>query len=340
MIHLFPDISNNEPVIDGLAAKQQGMSAIAFKASEGQHFVDDKAAGNCDQARRNGLPVMAYHFMDSGDGAAQAAHFIACVDRACGGLAGVALNIDREGGGPADVDAFVREVRTLAPHNTFSAYSAKWANDQFGQAGMLATLPLWWSNYVGGAGDPHALLAKVTPGWFEPFGGFGTYASRQFTDSASIGGIGACDCSVCFDDASFTALFGGSAPAPNLPPTRPKEHDMFTTSAQVPALNAPEPELSLPIPPVGGGQWGWGKGGIRVVATEQPVALRVFCQGPQGWYGCPNTHDGLVTVPVGQAWGADLLAGCDGITVRRTDPASTPAAAPCGVSVMVLGPAG
>ncbi|MDQ2729269.1 MAG: hypothetical protein M3Y91_15735 [Actinomycetota bacterium] len=210
--YLFPDVSNNEPVIDGLAAKQQGMSAIAFKASEGSGFVDRLAAANHDQAVRNGLPFMPYHFMAAGNGAAQAQHFIQCVHDACGAVDSIPLNLDREGGEAADVDAFIREVRVLAPRNPLCGYSAGWADSQFGTSGELARLPLWWSNYVNGAGDPHQLLAQVTPGWFQPFGGFTRYAARQYSSSANVGGINGCDISVCFDDASFAAIFGGSTP--------------------------------------------------------------------------------------------------------------------------------
>ena len=69
---------------------------------------------------------------------------------------------------------------------------------------MATKYPLVWPNYVppnppAPAEDPHKIVDGVTPGFFEAFGGWTSYAARQFTDNACAGGFAAVDFNVCFD---------------------------------------------------------------------------------------------------------------------------------------------
>jgi len=192
------------------------MSAIAAKASQGVHFEDAFLRSNYEAATAAGLPFMAYHFGEGGDGRAQAGHFLAVVDSVIG-LNNCTLMLDREPDRTRGVLSgdettnFIRHVQE-STDRPLAVYEAKWVTDQAGTSAGAAALPLIWPNYVDATeeppgGDAHELLKRVTPNWFEPFAGHTSYAARQYSSKAGIGGLSPCDVNVCFDDALFAQLF-------------------------------------------------------------------------------------------------------------------------------------
>lgn len=246
-VYLWPDVSNvNGHPIDGALAKAQGMSAVTAKATEGLGFKDSLLAANHAQAKAAGLPFMAYHYPHTGNGAGQADFFVAYVAEQCGGLEGIALMIDREDCDAATADAFIVRLRQIAPHNALSGYEAQWVTDRFGQSAQMDSLPLLWSDYVSGSGTPFQRLANVTPNWMIPFAGHTSYAARQFTDTASVGGISPCDVNVCYDTALFERLFGLTpvvVPAPISKPASPVAKPVVIIPA--PAVPAPTKESDM-----------------------------------------------------------------------------------------------
>lgn len=100
-----------------------GLDFVFVKATEGTAYVNPKMGRQAATARAAGLPLGFYHFLRSGNVAAQAAYF---VDR-CASLQGDMLVCDWETSGTdrpsnADKDAFLREVKRLRPGHRVGLY--------------------------------------------------------------------------------------------------------------------------------------------------------------------------------------------------------------------------
>ena len=169
---------------------------------------------NYIQAKRAGLDFIAYHYLDTSDGGSQARFFAEVVESACGTLE-MGLMVDWErvsypNGpivGPGTVDAFLEALAQLAPRAAISVYTAAWVVQTVGPSALASRYPLVWPNYVNGTGDPGRIQRNVTPGEFTPFGGWTSYAARQFTDNAAAGRLSPVDFNVCFDDDAYARLF-------------------------------------------------------------------------------------------------------------------------------------
>ena len=214
---MWPDCSNtNGQPANGAALRAMGCTTLAAKASQGSSFTDGLLGLNYAQAKANGLDFIAYHFLDGSGGAAQAQHFAAVVQAACGTLdVGLMIDWEKCNGvfpGPATVDSFLAQLAQLAPKAAISVYTAAWVIEGAGGPSQLASkYPLVWPNYVppnppAPAEDPRQILNGVTPGFFEAFGGWTSYAARQFTDNALAGGFKAVDYNVCFDEDAYSRL--------------------------------------------------------------------------------------------------------------------------------------
>ena len=239
---MWADCSNTQGhAADGAALREMGCTALAAKASQGADFTDQLLGENYSQAKAAGLDFIAYHFLDTSDGAAQAQHFVDAVQAACGTLEiGLMADWEKLNGAfpsPATVDAFLGRLAELAPQAAISVYTAAWViSGAGGQSSEATNYPLVWSNYVppnppAPAMDPRTILKDVTPGLFEAFGGWTAYVARQFTDNAVAGGFGVVDFNVCFDDEAYERLFGTSHGAPKPPPTPPPAKPASVTDA-------------------------------------------------------------------------------------------------------------
>ena len=151
---MWADCSNTQGhAADGAALREMGCTALAAKASQGSNFTDALLRANYSQAKAAGLDFIAYHFLDTSDGAAQAQHFVDAVQAACGTLeVGLMADWEKLNGAfpsPATVDAFLRRLAELAPKAAISVYTAAWViSGAGGQSSEATKYPLVWSNYV------------------------------------------------------------------------------------------------------------------------------------------------------------------------------------------------
>ena len=84
---MWPDCSNtNDRPVNGAALTAMGCTTLTAKASQGSGFTDGLLGANYAQAKANALDFIAYHFLDTSDGAVQAEHFANVVESACGRL--------------------------------------------------------------------------------------------------------------------------------------------------------------------------------------------------------------------------------------------------------------
>lgn len=130
---LLLDVSNNNSEPNWKQIRQQGISAVYLKASEGTGFVDRTFAERRNAARAAGLHVGAYHFArpDESDAKAQAKLFAEVVGKI--GTSDLRPVLDFETSStkhsPAQLDAWAREFNTetkklLKVMPIFYSYSA------------------------------------------------------------------------------------------------------------------------------------------------------------------------------------------------------------------------
>ncbi len=109
-----------------------GVRWAIFKATQGTGFVDPSFAANRRKAEKRGILVGAYHFLQRGNGKAQADHFLRTV-RATGATRDIPLIVDVERvptPTPADdpdwrtVRDFLRRIRQKAPRSERWVYSS------------------------------------------------------------------------------------------------------------------------------------------------------------------------------------------------------------------------
>lgn len=196
------DISNNNPGANMAQAKAQGVSFCVGKCSQGWAggpggWMDWTWVDVVTRARAAGILPGGYHWGLKGNGAAQAQQFVASLKRA-GGPKGFLCGLDIERNDwdqtlnidPATVDAFLAEWDALTNRQPLLLYGAPWYHDDYMHAGARwPTRPLWVAQYTSVSAAPIAAQAvTVTPGFMTPFGGWTSYAIRQFTDNAQVGG--------------------------------------------------------------------------------------------------------------------------------------------------------
>ena len=174
---IWADCSNtNGHAADGAALRAIGCTALAAKATQGTTFTDELLGANYAQAKAAGLDFIAYHFLDTSDGAAQAEFFTRAVQAACGTLElGLMADWEKLGNAfpsPATVDSFLERLAQLAPKAAISVYTAAWVIEGAGGPSAVATrYPLVWLSYVppnppDDPVDPRQILSAVTPGYF------------------------------------------------------------------------------------------------------------------------------------------------------------------------------
>jgi hypothetical protein len=168
----FPDISSYEA---GLTI-QPGTVAVIAKATEGTNYRDAQYANFKSQAARVGAVFSAYHFLRTGNGAAQADYCHAMV-----GDTPVMLDVETEGSSKptvADCLAFITRMHALGGR-VWGAYFPRWYWEQVG--GNLGSLgvAIVASGYPGRYSDTDA-------NW-KPYGG-ATPLIWQYTNAQAYGG--------------------------------------------------------------------------------------------------------------------------------------------------------
>lgn len=210
MVLLGIDIYNGTPPLDWPQARRQGVQFVIAKASQGW---PDGPGGWHDwtwpdivtHAKAAGIIPGGYHWALKGHGAAQAQHFVQSLKRA-GGPHGFLCAVDIERNDwdqslnvdPQTIDDFLTEWDRLTSKQPILLYGASWYHDGYLHAGARwPHRPLWWAGYTDVAGPIEHCGGAVTPGWMQPFGGWTSYTIRQFTSSATVGGVNV-DGNVCY----------------------------------------------------------------------------------------------------------------------------------------------
>lgn len=188
----FADTSHYQASVDLAAYKAAGHDRIVFKATEGATGTDPVFADRWRLAGQLGLARGAYHFGRSGDGAVEWRHFSGVV-KAAGLTAADLLILDSEDPGNeryarTHAAAFCHAA-TADGHPVGAVYSGAW----YATPARLTpdVLPagwrqLWISDYSGTTDNVIGLPA----GWARA-----QVIARQYTDRATLPGIGACDAS-------------------------------------------------------------------------------------------------------------------------------------------------
>lgn len=174
------DLSHFNAGPDFLRAKRAGLCAVVHKASQGIAFCDPLYAERRHAAESAGLLWGAYHFGTNDDGAAQADFFLKAAQGALPVLdfeenpAGESMTVDQ-------ARAFVQRIESVTGIRP-GIYGGDYLREQLGVSAdpVLGTCWLWWSQYDAQASIP---------------GNWKAWTLWQYTDSAAIEGIGACDCS-------------------------------------------------------------------------------------------------------------------------------------------------
>jgi hypothetical protein len=150
------DVSHHNGAIDWPAVAAGGIALAFIKATQGERFVDPAYARNRAAAAAAGVLAVPYHFVDGGDPAAQAAHFLAVT--ALG--AGEAAMVDWESAAPAAlVVAFGGAIAATSGRDplVYYGYAQLPAADP-----TLSRWPLMLPAYPRAAarGDYHGLVAR------------------------------------------------------------------------------------------------------------------------------------------------------------------------------------
>ena len=178
------DVSHHQGTIDWTRVAAAGHDFAICKVSQGLGFADGRWRANLAGLRRTLLVGGGYHFLERGDGAAQARRFRSLL----GDPAGLLAALDAETPGAkadpayADVNAFCGEWYRITRGHPLLVYTGRW----------------WW---VGHLGDPPK--PPLTAGlWnsqyndkpFDPYGGWAAETIRQYTSAGQVPGVaGACD---------------------------------------------------------------------------------------------------------------------------------------------------
>jgi len=178
------DVSHHQGTIDWTRVAAAGHDFSICKVSQGLGFTDDRWRANLAGLRRTLLIGGGYHFLERGDGAAQARRFRSLL----GDPAGLLVALDAETPGAkadptyADVNAFCGEWYRITRGHPLLVYTGRW----------------WW---VGHLNDPPK--PPLTAGlWnsqyndkpFDPYGGWVVETIRQHTSTGQVPGVaGSCD---------------------------------------------------------------------------------------------------------------------------------------------------
>lgn len=206
----FVDVhSEYQRGLDFKRVKRLGYSAAIIKATQGTSYVPAWLSAFVAGARRAGLMLGLYHFLDDSDGDAQAAHFVRQVN-ALGGPAGKLLVVDFEGHPDPSRTAtnralkgFVSGVKRRTNGHAvilYSGYGFWTGGDSSGNAKDYGVDAIWDARYPDMARHkyPRAYYQKVK-GWYGKQARWGGMkpSAWQFTSAGRVAGQ-YIDCDVFF----------------------------------------------------------------------------------------------------------------------------------------------
>lgn len=206
----FPDVYSGQAGISFA-----GAPVAMVKATQGAGYVNPDFTAAKARAAAAGAFLCAYHFLEAGNGAAQAAwcHLMA-------GTVPLMLDVEQEPSGaqPAVADAvvFIDRYRALGGV-VHLLYLPKWYWQRLGSPSLAALIDrgmlLVSSDYTAYSDDG--------PGW-QPYGGM-TPTVWQYTSSATFNGVHPVDMNAFkgtlaeFRSLAMTGTKGAPAPAPQWP---------------------------------------------------------------------------------------------------------------------------
>lgn len=239
----------NGRVVDAHDAFTRGLRLSLHKVSQGTSFIDSLWVPNHAAARKAGFRwVGGYHFLEAGRGAAQAAAYARALAKANDfrvfHIVDVELQNSHVGPSYADVLDYCTEHERIFGYRMVDGrkvagilYTGAWYwKGHLGNPRAPEGWLLWDSDYVGGRGGPFAIFGQlkpgqdagvgVTPDLFAAYGGWTvqTRFARQFTSSASAGGLSPVDCSATWASAAELDELAGIVVTPVKQPTKPTVH--------------------------------------------------------------------------------------------------------------------
>src|SRR5262245_30824959 len=216
------DVSAYQRSISWKAVKDAGLEFGFIKATEGTSYTNKHYEKHRKAARRQGIPVGAYHFAhpDFDDGPDEEAdHFLEVAEPRSGDLLPV-LDLERRGSSPTDtarwanrwlrrVEKEIGQPPILYTYSSFAQYLA-------GHEKRLTRYPLWLANYGrnNGAVHPISLVGEWT-----------SIALHQYTSEGRIDGYeGPLDLNRLPPGSKLEPLFLSADPTPE---PEPEPGDVF-----------------------------------------------------------------------------------------------------------------
>ncbi len=188
------DVSHYGGHIDWPVVAKTDLKSVYIKASQGHTYVDAKFVYNITHARREGLPVGAYHFFSAGTSAkVQAEHFIDVYKphRTAGDLV-PALDLEwdpaRHSGNDRWANHSASEIVSMVQEWVTAVESA------FGVTPIIYTNKSWWEGRIGS----HGAQLKKYKIWIANYSHHGNtppmmdgfdWVMWQFTGNGHIDGI-------------------------------------------------------------------------------------------------------------------------------------------------------
>ncbi|AGS82344.1 lysin A [Mycobacterium phage Redno2] len=177
------DISNHQGEMDLNRVKAEGFDFIWCKVSEGANYRDPFWPGNRDKARAAGLILAGYHYVRTGDPAAQAKTFVEHLgDKSIPAM----LDFEDGSGNIEQFWAVKNEIEKLGVQVRLS-YIPDWYWERIGKPDLSKVPGLISSEYVSGTGYASVLYPGNSSNFWKAYGGR-TPDVLQFTDRALVAG--------------------------------------------------------------------------------------------------------------------------------------------------------
>lgn len=177
------DISNHQGVMDLDRVKAEGFSFVWAKVSEGADYRDPFWPRTRDDAKRLGLILAGYHYVRTGDPAAQARTF---VDQLGDKSIPAMLDFEAGSGGMEQFWAVKDAIEKLGVAVRLS-YIPDWYWEQIGKPDLSKVPGLIRSEYVSGTGYASVLYPGNSSSLWGAYGGRSPDI-LQFTDKAIVAG--------------------------------------------------------------------------------------------------------------------------------------------------------
>ena len=183
------DISNHQGDFPVAGARAEGYEFCWAKCSQGNWYEDPYFFSNVSKSRECGMLPGAYHWLEYGNGVAQARMFFNRCQQA-GMDQGLLIACDNESNADwATTVAFFNEWNRLSGGHPMYMYSGAWWWQPRGWNGASLTPLLWHSRYVSGSGTGAALYGLTNDSFWTPYyGGWGQATVLQYSSSGVVQG--------------------------------------------------------------------------------------------------------------------------------------------------------